>query len=94
VLDITIGTDGTVALTGRFDASQADAAKEKLGGIQGPLVVDLSGLEYISSAGISVLLVTYKRLADAGQSMKLVNMSDRVRNVFHFAGLDRVFEIE
>jgi anti-sigma B factor antagonist len=56
--------------------------------------VDLSDLKYISSAGIGVLMKTYKRLHDSGNTIKLVNLSQHVRNVFHYAGLEQLFGIE
>jgi len=94
LLDIRIDDDGTVFLAGRLDASQVDKAKQTLGGLSDSTVADFSGLEYISSAGIGVILVTYKRLHDAGKTFKLVNMTDRIKNVFQYAGLDKVFMIE
>ncbi len=93
-MDITIDENGTVFLTGRFDASQVDTAKEFLGKLNDSTVADFSGLEYISSAGIGVILVTYKRLHDAGRTLRLVNLTDRIKNVFQYAGLDKVFIIE
>jgi len=94
VLDIKIDDNGTVFLAGRFDASQVEKAKETLGGLNDSTEIDFSGLEYIASAGIGVILITFKRLSDAGKTFKLVNMTDRIRNVFQFAGLDKVFMIE
>ncbi len=94
LLEIKIDDDGTVFLAGRFDASQVDQAKQTMGGLDDSTVVDFSGLEYIASAGIGVMLITFKRLNDAGKTFKLVNMTDRIRNVFRYAGLDKVFMIE
>ena len=94
MLDIRIDDDGTVFLAGRLDASQVDQAKQILGRLTESTVADFSGLEYISSAGIGVILVTFKRLHDAGKTFKLVNMTDRIKNVFQYAGLDKVFMIE
>lgn len=85
---------GRVRLVGRLDASQADAATAALRRLDGPVVADFSELEYISSAGLSVILQTYKRLHDSGHSLLLVNLSPRIRNVFGYAGLDRVLRIE
>lgn len=87
--------NGTVFLSGRLDASQVDKAKgafEDLG--DKTVTADFSALDYISSAGIGVILATYKRLTDAGQSLRLVNMTDRIKNVFKFAGLDKILTIE
>jgi anti-sigma B factor antagonist len=94
VLEIRVETDGKVLLIGRMDASQVDRAKSFLDRLQGPTTLDCAGLDYISSAGISVLLVTLKRLQDAGHSLRLVQVSDRVKNVFRYAGLDRIFSVE
>lgn len=84
----------TVYLSGRLDAAQSEKAKTVFNTLQQTTVVDFSALEYISSAGISVILAAYKRLNDAGHGFKLVNMSQRIRNVFQYAGLDRIFVIE
>jgi anti-sigma B factor antagonist len=90
-----IRQDGnTVYLEGRLDAAQSEKAKTVFNTLDRPTVVDFAGLDYISSAGISVLLAAYKRLNDAGHGFKLVNMSQRIRNVFQYAGLDRIFVIE
>jgi anti-anti-sigma factor len=62
--------------------------------VAGPLTLECSGLEYISSAGISVIMQTWKRLRGEGSTMKLVGVTPRVRNVFGFAGLDKVLDIQ
>jgi anti-sigma B factor antagonist len=94
MFDIEALDGNRIRLVGRLDASQVDRARQVLDRLQGPTVADCSGLEYISSAGISVLLVTFKRLSDAGHGFRLVNVSDRIRNVFRYAGLDRILTIE
>lgn len=83
-----------VFLSGRFDASQSEKAKSVFETLNGPTTVDLGGLEYISSAGISVLLAAFKRLRDSGAPFKLVQVPPRIRTVFQYAGLDRIFVIE
>lgn len=94
MFEVRFEGDGRVRLVGRLDASQADAATAALRRLDGPSVADFSELEYISSAGLSVILLTYKRLHEAGHSLLLVNLSPRIRNVFGYAGLDRVLRIE
>lgn len=86
--------DGIVRLSGRLDASEADRAIDGLDTITGPVTLDCSNLEYISSAGLSVVLVTHKRLRAAGHALRLTNLQPRVRNVFTFAGLHRILQIE
>jgi anti-anti-sigma factor len=94
VVHITRSEDGVYFLSGRFDASQVESADRSLNDITGAATIDLSSLEYISSAGLSSLLRVYKRLHDAGHALRVVNVSHAVRNVFRYAGLDRVLEIE
>ena len=86
--------EGTVFLAGRLDASQSDKAREVFDTLQRATVVDFSDLDYISSAGISVILAAFKRLHDGGHDFRLVNMTQRIRNVFQYAGLDKIFVIE
>ena len=86
--------EGTVTLAGRLDAAEAEGARDVFLKLGGPLVVDCSRLEYISSAGLGLLVEAHKRLAAAGQSMRLVRLQPRVRNVLAYAGLDRILVVE
>lgn len=94
MFDIQVAPNGLVQMTGRLDAAESERALEVLRGIDRSLVLDCSGLDYISSAGIGVLIETYKRLTATGHSFKLVKMLPRVRNIFAYAGLDRILTIE
>ena len=85
---------GIVRLSGRLDASEAEQAMAAFRRLQGPLTADCSSLEYISSAGISVIIETWRRLKAAGQEFKLTQLQPRVRNVFLYSGLDKVLTIE
>ena len=85
---------GTVRLKGRLDAAAASACEEALKPITQSVTLECSGLEYISSAGLAVLLGLYKRLSDKGLALKMVALSARVRNVFTYAGLEKLFSIE
>ena len=94
MFDIKVEGDGIVKLIGRLDASQTDRAREVLKEVEGPVTLDLSDLEYISSAGIGVIMETYKRLHGKSLSLRLVKLKPAVRAVFGFAGLERVLAIE
>ena len=91
---ISKNDDNNIVLEGRFDAAQVKHAEEVLRAVTSSCTVDFTDLEYISRAGLGVLIGTYKRLNKAGFSMKLVNMSDHIKDIFHFARLDKVFEIQ
>lgn len=94
MFDIKVDESGEVHLGGRFDAAQVDEAESVFDKLDGPTVVNFEKLEYISSAGLSVLISAYKRLQSDGHSMKLTNMTKHVRDIFHFSRLDKIFEIE
>ncbi len=92
MLTIERGDRGEILLQGRWDASQTQAAEAFFRAVTEPAVVDFAGLKYISSAGLGILLFTQKRLMGSG-GLKLVNMNHHIRDVFRYAGLDKVFEI-
>ena len=86
--------DGTIVMTGRFDASQVATAREVLDVVSTSATVDFGRLDYISSAGLGLLLGTQKRLSQSGNSLRLLNMNDHIRELFRIAGFDRIFEID
>lgn len=93
MLDIRVA-DGEIQLSGVFDASQVPEAERVFDDLQETAVVDFQGLDYISSAGLSVLLMTQKRLAKNGYELKLKNLSNHISDVFRYAGFDLIFNIE
>ena len=94
MLAIDYGEGGVVVIVGRFDASQCPAAQSFLDKVKGAVTVDCSRLEYISSAGLGVLLKTQKRLmADKGK-LKLARVNAHLRDIFQYSGFDQIFEIE
>ncbi|MCH7676524.1 STAS domain-containing protein [candidate division KSB1 bacterium] len=93
MFEAELKNNNDIKLTGRFDASQVENAKEVFNSVTSSCEVDFTNLEYISSAGLSVLLVTQKRLSESENSLKLTNMNKHIRDVFRYAGFDTVFEI-
>jgi anti-sigma B factor antagonist len=94
MFEFKIDENGQIHLSGRLDASQAEKAKKEFEKIAISAVVNFKDLEYISSAGLGVLFAAQKRLKDAGQGFKLINMNQHIRDVFRYARFDLVFEIE
>jgi anti-anti-sigma factor len=94
MLAIDYGQDGTVVIAGRFDASQSPNAQAFLDKVQGTVRLDCSQLEYISSAGLGVLLKTQKRLLAANGKLRLSGLKPHLRDIFTFSGFDQLFEIE
>jgi len=93
MIEIELADDGTVIVDGRLDASQAVKAQTFLDKIEGQCVLDLAKLEYISSAGLGVLLKTHKRLMSSGNGIKLTNVSHHIHDIFRYSGFDKLFEI-
>ena len=86
----------TIELVGRLDTITAPALEktinESVGNTEN-LILDFAGIEYISSAGLRVLLGAQKRLQKSG-SMKLVNVSEDVMEVFEMTGFADILAIE
>ena len=86
----------TIELVGRLDTTTAPAfdktINEDLGNTKN-LVLNLKGLEYISSAGLRVLLSAQKKMQKIG-SMKLTNVCDEVMEVFEMTGFADILTIE
>lgn len=93
MLAITNGHDETVVIVGRLDAAQAPQAQAFLDGAVGTVTLDCSGLEYISSAGLGVLLKTQKRLLASGGKLRLSGVSRHLQDIFGYSGFDQLFEI-
>ena len=94
MFSITRGEGGEVVLGGRFDASRVDEANVVFDQLEATTRVNFAPLEYISSAGLGVLLKTQKRLAVEGQALILYNMNKLIRDVFRIARFDIIFTIE
>ena len=93
MFNATMPEEGQVRLSGRFDAAQVEKARSVFDRITTPTVVDFAELEYISSAGLGILLMTQRRLRESGKGLKLINMNKHIRDVFQYAGFDKIFEI-
>jgi len=94
VLAIDNGPDGVVVIIGRLDAAQSPVAQAFLDRVQGAVTLDCSGLEYISSAGLGVLLKTQKRLLASSGKLRLSGVNRHLQDIFGYSGFDQLFEIE
>ena len=94
MLKIEPGAGGAVVVSGRLDAAQAEAAQAFLDGTNGRVVLDCAGLEYISSAGLGVLLKTQKRLMTDSGGLRLTGVNRHIRDIFQYSGFDMIVEIE
>ncbi len=90
------GNELTIALEGRLDTTTApqldDDLKSSLTGVES-LIFDFSKLEYISSAGLRVLLSAQKVMNKQG-SMVVKNVSEEINEIFEVTGFIDILTIE
>jgi len=86
-----------VALLDRLDAAAAPGLRESLKGIidrgRSRLVLDLAGVTFIDSSGLSVLVTTLKTARAAGGDVVLLRLPPTVRSLIQLTRLHRVFLI-
>ncbi len=90
------GTDLTLVLEGRLDtitAPELEAELKKSLGDAETLCLDFTKLDYISSAGLRVLLSAHKVMSAKG-GMKIVNVNEIVKEVFEVTGFADILTIE
>lgn len=90
------GTVLTFAVEGRIDTTTAPDLEKELKGSLGnasELIIDFKGVEYISSAGLRVLLSAQKIMSKQG-SMKLIGVSDDIMEIFEVTGFSDILTIE
>ena len=90
------GNELTVAVEGRLDTMTAPelekALAESLDGVE-KLILDMAALEYISSAGLRVLLSTHKRMAAQGE-MVVRGANEIITEIFDITGFSDVLNVE
>lgn len=58
------------------------------------VVFDFADLEYLSSAGLRVLMAAQKRVSEAEGSLRIVHVADDIREIFDMTGLIDIFDVE
>ena len=90
------GTELTIQLSGELNTLTAPELSslldKELGGVQ-HLILDFTECDYVSSAGLRVLLATFKLLKTAKGSMELTNVGENFKDVLQNTGLDAVFGV-
>ena len=85
-----------IEIVGRLDTITAPALDKTINediGETKNLVLDVKGMEYISSAGLRILLATQKKMQKIG-SMKLTNVCEQVMEVLEMTGFADILVIE
>ena len=87
----------TVEISGRLDTFTAPQLEEAISGAAEEfkdIEFDLKDLEYISSAGLRVLLATHKQALAAEGSFAVSNLNEMVKEVFGLTGFDEILTIK
>ena len=85
----------TLEITGRLDTTTApnlESIVNELSEDTKELVFDISGVEYISSAGIRVLLGAHKKMNLNQGTMRIEKANEQVREVFEMTGLSNMLD--
>ena len=99
-MELTTEKNGTaliVRLSGELNAITApelsDLLEKELDGVD-DLTLDYAECDYVSSAGLRVLLATFKQMKASGGSMRLANVGVNFMDVLENTGLDAVFDMQ
>ena len=99
-MDIVKNYDGkelTIQIIRRNDTVPAPAFENEINDEMGnfdSLIIDFADLEYISSAGLRVLIATQKKLKPEDIPMVIKNVNDAISEIFRMSGFDKILKIE
>lgn len=98
-VDLREAADATAVITisGELDSTSSDRVRDRLLSLipcGGSVRVDVSGLTYISSAGLRTLLLAYRQAQEGGTRIRLSGVRDEVRFVMSATGFLSLFDIE
>ncbi len=86
-----------LAIDGNLDAEGTQAMEEKVVGLleagETGLLFDFSGLDYINSSGLRVLVLAYQRLKKASGKVAICGVKDYIQEVFEVSGYDKIFPL-
>ena len=91
------GATSILRMTGRVDSASSGQFEQQMETVfaDGPgiIIVDMAGIDYMSSAGLRVLLMAAKRVKAEGRQLILCNMAENIREVFDISGFSAIFDI-
>lgn len=96
VTEESAGRSIVVTLSGEIDVAAAPTVRERLeqaASRDGTLIVDLTGVSFIDSTALGVLIGIHKQRAGADAGMRLVVSEPRILKVFEITGLTDLFDI-
>jgi anti-anti-sigma factor len=93
----TIDTVTVVEMEGNLDTNTSVEAQEHINGLidggETKLMVDFAKVDFVSSAGLRVLLATAKRLGGSGGSLRICGLNEAVNEVFEISGFSTILDV-
>ncbi len=84
-----------IKLSGRLDSNTFDKLGQKMKSVDNmKIIMDFSGLEYISSAGLRIILMNAKKMKKNGGHFRLCCMKEFIKEIFDIAGFSRILNID
>lgn len=91
------GKELTLSVNGRIDTITSvefdESIQDEYGNFNS-LIIDFNDVNYISSAGLRVLISTGKKLEAEDIKMVILNVSEDIQKIFKLSGFDKIFEIQ
>lgn len=91
------GADTVLKVSGRLDTLNAKPFEAKLleavKASEGAIVVDMAGVDYVSSSGLRALLVAGKAMSPHKRKLRLKGLQPQIQEVFDISGFSALFEI-
>lgn len=98
ITKIVVDNTVTLTLVGRLDTVTSNMLSTELdivfAGGNPDLIFNLKQLDYISSAGLRVLLTAQKKVKASGNEMKIIGASESVKEIFEVTGFAGIMNIE
>lgn len=86
-----------LAMEGNLDTNTSVGAQDHINGLiddgAAKLVVDFEKVDFVSSAGLRVLLATAKKLGGVGGSLRICGLNEAVNEVFEISGFSTILEV-
>ncbi len=87
-------TEGNyLVLHGRLDTNTVDILEKNLQSLRQDIIVDISDVDYINSAGLGLLLKTYQELNKSGYTLTILNPTAYIEELLKITGLDQLLEV-
>jgi anti-sigma B factor antagonist len=87
----------TLALCGRIDTVTSNQLSNEFDSVMSEsfdkLVLDFSGIDYISSAGLRVIINMQKKITARRADMELIRLNDPIKNIFEITGFSKILTI-